>query len=133
MKATREQTEKRGGFTLVEVLLVVAILGVLAAVIVPNLAGKQEKAMKKAARASIAGLSSAIDLYEVDTGRYPPSLNSLIQNDGAPNWSGPYIKGGLPLDPWGTQFAYTQADGGYKVISAGPDLAQGTADDITSW
>ena len=73
-------------------------------------------------------------MYEVDTGRFPPSLESLIQNDGAPNWDGPYLRGGLPVDSWGTPFQYQlKGDRDYVVISAGPDMQFGTADDITSF
>lgn len=123
----------RGGFTLIEVLLVVAILGILAGVVVVNLSGRQEKSMIQAARASIGAILTAIDLYEVDTGRFPPNLAALVNDDGAPNWSGPYLRGGLPKDPWGTDFAYTIQGSSYKVISGGPDMGVGGEDDITSF
>ena len=90
--------------------------------------------MKKVTRIGIAVLSSAINLYEIDTGRYPWSLNSLIQNDDeVSNWSGPYIKGKIPMDAWGAQYLYTQDAGGYKIVSAGPDMKPGTDDDITHY
>lgn len=124
----------RAGFTLVEVLLVVAILGILAAVVVVNFGGKGEAARIKATRASIAAIATAIDTYEVETGRYPPSLQSLVSNDGSPNWNGPYVRGGIPADAWGTTFSYSQTgETGYKVVSGGPDLNVGTSDDITSF
>ncbi len=109
-----------GGFTLIEVLLVVAILGILATVVVVNFGGRQEGAMIRAARASIAAISTAVDVYEVDTGRYPPNLQALVQSDGSPNWRGPYIRGGLPVDPWGQEFQFSQSDSSYKVSSSGP-------------
>lgn len=124
----------RGGFTLIEVLLVVAILGILAGIVVVNFGGKQTSAMIKATRASIGALSTAVDMFEVDTGKYPANLQALITSDGSPNWSGPYIRGGLPTDAWGTAFQFAQQGGtGYKVISAGPDMNFGSADDITSF
>ena len=133
-KTKEERKRNRTGFTLIEVLLVVAILGILAGVVVVNFAGKQKGAMIKATRASIANISLAIDSYETDTGRFPPSLQSLITNDGAANWNGPYIRGGLPVDPWGTPFGYTpKGDSDYEVRSAGPDMQMGSADDITSF
>jgi general secretion pathway protein G len=124
----------RAGFTLIEVLLVVAILGILATVVVVNFAGKQKGSMIKAARASIANLCTAIDKYELDTGKFPQGFQSLLKTDGAPNWKGPYIKGGLPVDPWGVQFQYTpKGENGYEVRSAGPDTQMNTEDDITSF
>ena len=131
----REPREnRRAGFTLIEVLLVVAILGILAGVVVVNFAGRQKGAMIKATRGSIANVCLAVDTYETDTGRFPPSLQSLITNDGAPNWNGPYIKGGLPSDSWGTAFAYTlRGDNDYEVRSAGPDMQMSTGDDLTSF
>jgi general secretion pathway protein G len=137
MNATRRiENRCRGsaGFTLVEVLLVVAILGILAGIVVVNFGGKQKGAMIKATRASIAAIGTAVDMYEVDTGRYPPSLSALLSDDGSPNWSGPYIRGeGVPADAWGTAFEFrTVGDTAYKIVSAGPDLQMGSADDITN-
>ena len=129
----RTRRHDRGGFTLIEVLLVVTILGILAAVVVVNFAGKQKGAMIKATRGSIANVCTAVDMYEVDTGRYPASLQALIQSDGAPNWKGPYIRGGLPADAWGTPFGYTVNENSYEIRSAGPDLQMGSDDDITSF
>jgi general secretion pathway protein G len=130
---TREERRKKAGFTLIEVLLVVAILGILAAVAVKNLGGRREMAMVGATRASIAAIAGAIDLYEVDTGRYPSSLQGLLTSDGAPNWSGPYLKGGeIPVDGWGRAFAYSLDGKVYKIASAGPDTQSGTGDDITN-
>jgi general secretion pathway protein G len=123
----------QSGFTLIEMLLVVAIIGVLAAVVVVTFPGRERKAMIQATRGSIANVCTAIDVYETDTGRYPPSLQSLISNDGAPNWSGPYIRGGLPADAWGTPLTYTlKGESDFEVRSAGPDAQMGTGDDLTN-
>ena len=122
----------RGGFTLIEVLLVVTILGILAAIVVAKYAGRGEDARIAATRASIAVIAGAIDVYEVDTGRYPPSLQSLVSDDGAPNWHGEYIRNGLPVDAWGTAFQYALVGKSFKITSAGPDKNFGSADDITN-
>ena len=132
-KARAAARRRTAGFTLIEVLLVVVILGILAAVVVPKLAGRIRPSEVSAARASIMGIETALDLYEVDNGGYPASLNNLIQSAGEPNWNGPYFKSGrLPIDPWGTPFGYTVKDNGYEIRSAGPDRQMGSADDITN-
>ena len=134
MKVWTEQRDNaRGGFTLIEVLLVVAILGILATIVVVNVSGRREEAMRQATRASIANICAAVDLYEVDTGTYPSSLQSLVQNsDNAPNWHGPYVKGSLPTDAWGTPFGYSQSENSFKVTSAGADKTAGSGDDLTN-
>jgi general secretion pathway protein G len=122
------------GFTLIELLLVVAILGILAAVAVVNFGGKQTAAMINATRTSIAAICTAVDMYEIDTGRYPAGLNGLLQSSGEPNWNGPYLKGGLPADAWATalQFSSTSTRT-YEIRSAGPDKQMGNEDDILSF
>jgi general secretion pathway protein G len=129
-----KERQDRAGFTLVELLLVVAILGILATIVVVNVSGRRESAMIQATRTSISAIGGALDLYEIDTGRYPDALDALMKNDGSPNWMGPYIKGaGLQPDAWGTPFSYKrQPEGGYEIRSAGPDLQLGSEDDITN-
>jgi general secretion pathway protein G len=130
----------RRGFTLMELLIVLAIIGVIAAIAVPSFLGQQKKANVKATQASIHGLESALDYFATDhDGDYPTSLDLLITNPGNdPKWSGPYLKGGrLPLDAWGNELMYMfPAQNNVDkpdIYSAGPDRQPNTADDVTNW
>ena len=137
--------QNKRGFTLIEIMLVVIIIGILAAMVIPNLAGRGEDARNKAAQADIeANLSTALDLYELDSGKYPTTaqgLSALIeQPTAAPipkNWNGPYLKKKkIPADPWGREYVYVspgiQNADGFDLSSYGPDGVQ-SKDDITSW
>lgn len=129
------------GFTLIELLLVLVILGVLAAIVVPKFSGRTEQARVTAAKTQIATFSTALDAFEVDNGYYPKGRNGLqdltVQPRDAQNWKGPYLKGEIPNDPWNQPFIYEcpgkQNPTGYDIISMGPDLREGTDDDITNW
>ena len=113
--------EDRRGFTLVELLVVLIILGLLAAIIVPNFTGKTEKARVQTAKTQIQLLITALDLYKADVGEYPNSLEELISSS-AQNWDGPYLrKNKIPKDPWGNDYTYTITDGGRscEVVSQG--------------
>ena len=126
------------GFTLVEMLLVVTIIGILAALVIPRIAGTSETAREKAAYADIkGGIKTAIDRYEVENGTYPKTLQDLITRPGdAKNWSGPYLDE-LPKDPWGNPYVYVfpgrNNPNGYDLYSMGRDGQDGTADDIGNW
>src|SRR6201996_8964407 len=130
----------RRGFTLVEILLVVVIIGVLAALVVPKIAGTSERARITAATSDVtSGIKSALAAYEVDIGHYPRSLQEVITqpNDvAAGHWHGPYLDK-LPVDPWDHPYIYyypgKHTPGSYDLLSAGPDGKEGTDDDIVSW
>jgi general secretion pathway protein G len=131
----------RSGFTLVEMLLVLVILAALAAVVVPKFAGRSQQAKETAARSQIANIEIALDMFETDNGYYPngsDGLEELVdQPSNATSWQGPYLKKGVPLDPWGNDYAYNypgkQNNGGYDILSMGPDGRVGGSDDITNW
>jgi general secretion pathway protein G len=124
------------GFTLVEMLMVVVIIGILSGIVVAKFSGRGEQTRRAATRASIAAIGNAIEIYQLDTGRLPVTLNNLFTSSGEPNWSGPYLKGGAASlnDVWATPFSYKAASGNYKVISAGPNrsLEGGSGDDLTN-
>ena len=133
------QKRHASGFTLIEILIVVIILGILASLVIPRLAGRTEEARREAAKADIeGGIALALDLYEADNGRYPIQLEDLIhQPADAKKWKGPYLKKGLPKDPWGNSYRY-QAPGSnnpsfYDLSSSGADGEDGAGDDITNW
>jgi len=128
-----EKKNSRAGFTLVEILLVVAILGILAGVAVVSLKGRTKTASIQATRTSIQAIGTAIDTYEVDNGVYPQSLQNLLTKGNESNWNGPYMKDGrMPKDAWGVDFSYSLQGENYKLSSAGPDGQSGSADDITN-
>ena len=119
----------RGGFTLVELLLVIVILGMLAAVAVVNLQGVQGEAGVGATRTSIAAIKSAADMYEIRTGKYPDSVEALTQPIGdrpAP------LDDKNTKDAWGNDFQIRRTDKGVEIRSAGPDGSFNTQDDITN-
>ena len=126
------------GFTLIEIMLVVIILGVLAAMVVPKLTGRSDEARRSVAKTDIdSNIALAIDLYDVDVGSYPESLEDLLRAPGeVTNWKGPYLKK-QPLDPWGRAYVYhypgDHNEDGYDLLSTGKDGTEGSADDIVNW
>lgn len=142
----KENRKRREGFTLLEVLLVVAILGVIAAIVVPQLLGRQQKAMIDTTRASISGLEQALKMYAIDHyGEYPQGnqtglevLLEPVDQNGQPMT--PYLEK-LPTDAWGEMLNYeypnTKATRNLKpaIWSSGPNKQNenGSGDDINNW
>jgi general secretion pathway protein G len=131
----------RRAFTLIELLLVLVILGILAAIVVPKFSGRTEQARETAARTQITTFGTALDSFEIDLGFYPKGRNGLVdlvqQPRDAQNWRGPYLKGEIPLDPWGNAYIYEcpgkHNPSSYDLMSTGADGREGGDDDITNW
>jgi general secretion pathway protein G len=142
MKVLAPKTARsRGGFTLVELLLVLVILAILAVVVVPKFTGRSKQARVTAARTDIANIEVALDTFEIDCSRYPTTeegIGALVsQPSGLSDWKGPYLKRGTPRDPWRNAYVYQfpgrRNPNGYDLYSYGPDGQPGGEDDIGNW
>ncbi|SES98364.1 general secretion pathway protein G [Thorsellia anophelis DSM 18579] len=133
---------KQAGLTLIELMVVIVILGILAALIVPNLLGNTEKANKQKAISDITSLENALDMYKLDNQRYPTTeqgLEALVTKPTAEPLPKHYREDGyirrLPEDPWGNPYLIKQPGdhGKIDIYSFGPDGEPGTEDDIGNW
>ena len=128
MVSTRIHRRARG-FTLIELLVVLAILTLLAGLVGPRVLGQLGGAKSKTAAVQIADLDKSLELFKLDVGRYPSTeegLDALVKKPGSVSgWNGPYLKGGVPTDPWGHPYKYAISGGGIEIISLGADGASG--------
>lgn len=141
----RKWQRKRKGFTLVEVLVVVVILGLLAALVVPRVVGRGEDAKRTAAAVQIREIEQALEMYRLDSSLYPSTaqgLEALVSKPSIPPEPRKYREGGylrkLPVDPWGSPFVYRCPGdhGEYDLFSLGADGEEGgdgPGKDITNW
>jgi general secretion pathway protein G len=133
------RTTIEGGFTLVELLLVLVILALIGGLVLPGIIGKAEGAKIKAASSQIDRISMAVESFYLDTGSQPESLDALVNEPGnADGWNGPYIKSSILKDPWGREYEFRSPGdhGDFDIISYGADGQPGGDDnnaDITSW
>lgn len=126
---------RASGFTLLELLVVMLIIGLLAGYVAPRFFSQVGKSEKKIARAQIAAFEKALDQYRLDTGHYPSTeqglaaLNERPANE--PKWAGPYLQKAVPTDPWGRPYQYRQpgSHGDYDIVSYGKDGQPGGSDD----
>ena len=129
MKLQSAKSEE-SGFTLIEILVVMAIISMLAIMVAPNLFRQQAGAMRDVARTEISTLEAALDIYRLDVGKYPDSLDGLMTNDsGRASWNGPYLRRSVPLDPWDNDYIYDASGRDFTLISYGADGERGGEDD----
>lgn len=130
------------GFSLMELLIVMVILALIAALVGPRLFQNIGKSERKAAKTQISLFETGLDIYRLDVGKYPTTAQGLQalreKPDGVDRWDGPYLKKEVPLDPWGNPYVYEYPGkhGDYDILSLGADGRHGGEDenkDIASW
>lgn len=131
---------RSSGFTLIELIVVIALVAVLAAVVAPNLLGKATEANRKSAGIQLEKIANAVELYRLETGRYPEELTDLVKKpQGVERWNGPYIRKMSQLkDPWGSELLMRRPgeNGPFDIVSYGSDGqpgGDGDDADINSW
>jgi general secretion pathway protein G len=138
----KKTSQRRSGFTLMELLIVLVIIGLLAALVGPTLYQRIGPARESTARAQIENFATALDSFFVDLGRYPSTQDGLkalrAKPENADKWNGPYLKKEIPNDPWGNPYVYRAPgrNGGYEIVSYGADGREGGEGenaDIQSW
>jgi general secretion pathway protein G len=138
-----QRRSRQAGFTLIEMMVVMVIIGLLMALVGPRFIRQEEKAKVRAARAQIELMGTALDTFRLDVGRYPSTQEGLVvlrqRAFGIDRWDGPYLKRDIPVDPWDRPYYYrSPGEGGrdYDLFSLGADGApggQGDGRDVTSW
>ena len=139
----RKNRSTKNGFTLVELLVVIMIIALLASMVAPNLFGKLDDAQRKTAYSQLANLSTALDSFRLDFGRYPSTEEGLailsVKHSTLKKWNGPYLTKKLKNDPWDNPYVYKTPgkDGNeYELYSYGADGKEGGTDknaDISVW
>jgi general secretion pathway protein G len=133
------QPRASAGFSLIELLVVLVILGLIAGLVVPNIIGRSEGAKHDVAKAQVDRLGMAVDTFYLDTGRIPGSLQDLVDEpSNVSNWNGEYVKENGLIDPWGNPYEFRSPGehGEYDIWSYGRDGSPGGEDaaaDITNW
>ncbi|WP_192497275.1 type II secretion system major pseudopilin GspG [Vreelandella utahensis] len=140
-----KHANRSGGFTLIEIMVVMVILGLLVALVAPNIMGRGDEARVTAAEAQLRNISSALDLYRLDNSHYPSTeqgLEALVEKPtGSPepsNWNPEGYMNAIPKDPWGNEYQYVQpgSEGPYDLYSYGADGregGEGVNADISVW
>ncbi len=138
----RNKRDRQRGFSLIELIVVLVILGLLATVVGPQVVKRLGQGKRDIAKVQIKDLEGALDLFRFDVGRYPSTaegLHGLIENSGVDNWNGPYLsKNKIPKDPWNRDYEYRSPGqfGDFDLWSHGADGQNGGEEDdedITSW
>ena len=144
LKACTQRGARRlsQGFTLLELLVVMVIIGLLAGIVAPQYFSQLGKSSAKVAKSQIEAFGQSLDQYRLDVGRYPTTEQGLealrVAPSGVPQWQGPYLKKDIPKDPWGNPYQYTSpgTHGDYDLLSLGSDGqpgGEGDAADVNSW
>lgn len=143
MSANMKSKQKHQGFTLLELLVVIVIIGLLAAFVGPKYFGQIGKSKTQVAKAQIEAFDKAIDQYRIDTGHFPSTDQGLValfvQPANEPMWHGAYLKKNVPTDPWGNAYIYKApgSDGrDFEIVSYGSDGKSGGAGDdadVNNW